>query len=196
MKKKIFSLSIIVICLAILATGTFAFFTAENTAHNVVTTGGVRIAIVEKRLTEDGSLEDFPEEGIVGMMPGESASKIVTVTNTGASAAWVRVRIEESILTPDGTELPLTTRTGDRILNYEIDPELWLYQDGWYYYALPVEAGEATPVLFDQVHFAISMTNEYLVGTAHVRIFAHAVQTANNGATVLEAQGWPEDSGT
>ncbi len=192
MKKKLFSLAVVVICLAILASGTIAYFSAEDTAHNVITSGsGVNIEIIEKMLTEDGSLVDFPEEGITGMMPGESASKQVSVYNPGNSA-WIRVRIGERIVSRDCTELPLTTIRGVKILNYEIDPALWQYQDGWYYYLRPVATGETTELLFDEVRFSEALTNEYAVATAHVTIDAQAVQTANNGDHVMEAQGWPE----
>ncbi len=192
MKKKLLSLGVIVICIAILASGTIAYFSAEDTAHNVITSnGGVGVEIVEKTLTDSGELVDFPEQGITGLMPGESASKIVSLCNSGSSEAWLRVRISEQLLASDGTELPLTTRTGKPILSYEIDPALWQYQDGWYYYQAPVPAGAYTELLFDTVLFSVGMTNEYVTATAHVIIDAQAVQTANNGTTVLEAKGWP-----
>ena len=47
MKRKLLILSVLAICLAILAAGTFAYFTSEDTAHNVITTGGVKIAVQE-----------------------------------------------------------------------------------------------------------------------------------------------------
>ena len=47
MKKKLLMLSAVAICIAILAAGTLAFFTAEDTAHNVITTGGVDIKLYE-----------------------------------------------------------------------------------------------------------------------------------------------------
>ena len=47
MKRRISILSVLVICLATLAAGTIAYFTAEEKAHNVITTGGVKIAVRE-----------------------------------------------------------------------------------------------------------------------------------------------------
>ena len=47
MKRKLLILSVLAICLAILAAGTFAYFTSEDTAHNVITSGGVKIAVQE-----------------------------------------------------------------------------------------------------------------------------------------------------
>ena len=55
----------------------------------------------------------------------------------------------------------------------------------------PVAAGKTTDILFDTVTFAPQMGNEYQNCTANIKISAQAVQTANNGKTVLEAKGWP-----
>ena len=41
MKKKLLMLSAVAICLAIFAAGSLAYFTSQDTAHNVITTGGV-----------------------------------------------------------------------------------------------------------------------------------------------------------
>ena len=50
---------------------------------------------------------------------------------------------------------------------------------------------KATEILFDTVHFAPEMGNEYQNCTANIIISAQAVQTANNGDTVMDAKGWP-----
>ena len=49
MKKwKIIALSTVLACLAIVASGTLAYFTAQETAHNVITSGGVAIQLIEQ----------------------------------------------------------------------------------------------------------------------------------------------------
>ena len=45
--------------------------------------------------------------------------------------------------------------------------------------------------LFTTVTFDAAMGNAYQNSTATVSVRADAVQTANNGAAVLEAAGWP-----
>ena len=45
MKRKLLLLSVMVICIAIAAVGTLAFFTTDAIAHNVITTGGVDIEL-------------------------------------------------------------------------------------------------------------------------------------------------------
>lgn len=191
MKKKILLVTAVVICLAIAATGTLAYFTAEDTAHNVITSGGVNIELVEKTEGEDGTLVDFPDEGVKGVMPGTDVSKIVSVKNTGESEAWIRVRIEAKITATDGSALPLDIDAGP-VMDFTVGENWHMDFDGSIYYAKPVAPGESTEILFDTVHFAPEMGNEYQGCTANIEISAQAVQTANNGKTVMEAAGWPE----
>lgn len=195
MKKKLFAVAVIAICLAILASGSLAYFTAEDTAHNVITSGGVNIDVVEKTKGEGDVLVDFPEEGIKNVMPGAAVSKIVQVENTGASEAWIRVKVEATIVSEAGEDLPLTIGEDEiPVMAYSV-LEGWVDGgDGYWYYETPVAPETMTEVLFEEVVFEPSMGNEYQNCTANLIISAEAVQTANNGETVLDAQGWPEAS--
>lgn len=185
MKKKILLAAAIVICLTIAVSGTLAYFTFEDTAHNVITSGGVSIEVVEKTKGEGETEVDFPKEGITGVMPGTEVSKIVSVRNTGNSEAWVRVKVDATIKSAEGEgELP------SDVMTYEIG-EGWDEKDGYYYYNKPVRAGESTSILFDTVKFDPEMGNVYQNCKANIEISAQAVQTANNGTTVMDAQGWP-----
>lgn len=47
MKRKLLLLSVLAICVATLAAGTLAYFSADGTARNVITTGNVSIAVEE-----------------------------------------------------------------------------------------------------------------------------------------------------
>ena len=190
MKRKLLILSVLAICVATLAVGSLAYFTSEGKAHNVITSGGVNIELVEKTEGEDGTLVDFPDEGVKGVMPGTDVSKIVSVKNTGESEAWIRVKVEATIKAADGSDLPLDIEDVGPVMDFAVG-ENWQDFDGYFYYAKPVAAGEATEILFDTVHFAPEMGNEYQNCTANIIISAQAVQTANNGSTVLDAAGWP-----
>ena len=75
MKKKILLAAALAICFAVAASGTLAYFTSEDTAHNIITSGGVNIEVVEKTKGEDGVLVDFPKDGVKGVMPGTDVSK-------------------------------------------------------------------------------------------------------------------------
>ena len=181
MKKKLLILSLAAICLAITAIGTLAYFTSEGTAHNVITTGGVEIAVQEWADVE----KTKPFEDLTGVMPNTTVTKIAEIKNTGASDAWVRVKVEKNIKlqgegTSDTSLVELTLNTAD-----------WTEKDGYYYYKEALKPGEVTAPIFTAVTFKPDMGNEYQNATATVDVTAQAVQTANNGATVMDAQGWP-----
>lgn len=181
MKRKLLILSVLAICIATLAAGTLAFFTAEGKAHNVITTGGVEIAVQEWADEE----KTKPFENLSGVMPNTTVTKIAEVKNTGASDAWVRVSVEKNIRlqgegTPDTALVELTINTTD-----------WTEKDGYFYYTKALKPGEVTAPIFTAVTFKADMGNEYQNATATVDVSAQAVQTANNGDTVMDAKGWP-----
>lgn len=194
MKKKLLLLATVIACFAIAVTGTLAYFSADDTAHNVITTGGVNIKVVEQTRNDDKTLVDFPEEGIQGVMPGTSVSKIVRIQNTGVSEAWIRVKMDASILDEQGKDLPLTIGDSEKaVVEFSVLTGWLDGGDGYWYYEKPVSAGEMTDILLEEVRFSEEMGNEYQNCTANLLISAEAVQTANNGETVLDAQGWPEE---
>ena len=181
MKRKLLILSVLAICIATLAAGTLAYFTSEGKAHNVITTGGVEIAVQEWADEE----KTKPFEDLTGIMPGMTVTKIAEVKNTGASDAWVRVKVEKNIKlqgegAPDTGLVELTLNTAD-----------WTEKDGYYYYTKVLKPGEVTAPIFTAVTFKPDMGNEYQNATATVDVTAQAVQTANNGTSALTASGWP-----
>ena len=81
-KWKTLVLSLLICCLAVAASGTLAYYTATEQAHNVITSGGIDIALQEYADAGDALV---PFEDVDGVMPGMEVSKIVCVENTGAS---------------------------------------------------------------------------------------------------------------
>ena len=198
MKKwKIIALSTVLACLAIVASGTLAYFNAQETAHNVITTGGVDIQLHE--FSERGNEELVPWQDVDGVMPGAEISKIVIVRNTGASDAWVRVKVDKTIILANKDKgnpevMKLYNNNGDSewIEQDGYEGTFWTKgEDGYYYYKNPLAPGYETPALFTTVTFAPAMGNEYQNCTATIDVKADAVQVANNGDTVLDATGWP-----
>ena len=116
-------------------------------------------------------LKAFPEEGITGVMPGSTVSKIVSIRNTGRSDAWIRVRV--SIEVKDGEGLPLDTG----VVGFTVEGPWFNGEDGYYYYSEAVPAERETQVLFREVRFDPDMGNEYQNCTAYIKIEAEAVQT-------------------
>lgn len=184
MKKKLLMLSAVAICLAIFAAGSLAYFTSQDTAHNVITTGGVEI-----RLNEWANADRTePFQDLEGIMPGVSVTKIAEVENTGTADAWVRVLVEKKVKV-DGTELPPMDKDP---ITLDLNEKFWtLGNDGYLYYKNALKPGETTEPIFTQVGFAKEMGNEFQGAAVTVDVLAQAVQTAHNGATVMEAQGWP-----
>ncbi len=186
MKRSAFITAVIVIVAALLATGSYAFFTHEDTARNVITTGSVDFEIHE-RMQEGGEFKDFPAEG-VEFMPGDTISKIVTVQNISNHPIYLRVKLTKSIVDNDKLD-------AENCLSMDINEQAWtLGNDGYYYYNEPVAAKAETEALFTKVFVdGWNVDNRYLGEKFSLKIDASAVQSENNGANVMEAAGWPVD---
>ena len=191
MKKKILALAMVAMSLSILAYESLAYFTAEDTAHNVITTNGVDIAIEEWQESASG-LVPYPKEPIQ-VMPGITVSKIVTVKNFEADA-YIRAKFDVIVKDDENRVMEQDESTLESIIFIDTNEEYWQTKaedDGWFYYKDAVDTGEATKPLFSEVAFSgVNMTNEYQGCTVYIDIDAQAVQSANNGASALEAAGW------
>ena len=195
MKRKLLILSVLAICIATFAVGTLAYVSSEVTTHNVITTGGVDIELLEWA----DEAKQTPFEDKTGVMPKTSVTKIVEVKNKDTSAeAWIRVRVEKKIeldLANNKAAKGVTPNT-DLVVLKDINTADWELKDGYYYYKHPVKPGETTSPLFKTVYFDETMGNAYQNAKATVSVYAQAVQTANNGKTVMDAAGWPDDTKT
>ena len=184
-KKKLFAMMALVIVLAILGTGTLAYFTTKAMVHNVITSGGVGITL----------LEDFPnadEDNVLdGVMPGSTHRKAVKVRND-QEEAWIRVKVEVKVnKNLDPEMLSIVYNTGD-------EDNQWTEHEGWFYYNSPVGKGQVTSDLFQNVSFnGEDMGNEYQNSEFTIDVFAQAVQTANNPpqveGKVTTVEGWPKN---
>jgi len=195
MKKKILILAMGAIFIAILASGTVAFFTADDQAHNIITTGAVDISIEEWQATADG-LVPYPQDKPIHVMPATTVSKIVTVRNTDADA-YIRAKYEIIVMDADGKVMQISPEKLDSVITISVNGSEWQRKDGdseWWYYTEEVAAGDATEPLFTSIVFdGPNMTNEYQNCTVEIVVKAQAVQTANNGDDAFEAAGWPKE---
>ncbi len=186
MKKKILACALVVICLSIVAYGTVAYYTYEDTATNVITAGNVRIELEELAILVEGGAP-VPFNNPNDVVPGTSVSKIVQVKNTGVSAAWVRLDLSKEIMLADGVDGEIDLS----LVSYEINDKFWAEQDGWFYYLSPLAPGATTEPIFTDVSFSALMGNMYQQSKSIINITAHATQTVHNGESVFEAAGWP-----
>lgn len=189
MKRKLLLLSVMVICIAIAAVGTLAYYNTNAIAHNVITTGGVNIELHE--YADEACTTDY-DTNKTGIMPGMKVDKYARIALAEGSAdAWVRVKFEKKITFAAGNEHAEGKTPNLDLVELTI-PEGWSDgRDGWYYLEAPLTSN--TPVFaLTSVKFDMTMGNEYQGATATVDIVAQAVQVANNGKTVMDAQGWPK----
>ena len=193
MKKKLLTLAAVAICATILASGTLAYFTSEDQVHNVITTDAVDIEIEE---WQDKIGNPYPD-GPIDVMPGVTVSKIATIKNLEASS-YIRAKFEVVITRKaDNSVMELSPETLASIITFTMNGDDWLQKDGdgeWWYYNAPVATGASTEAFFTEVIFdGPNMTNEYQNCTVEVIVKSQAVQTSNNGASALEAAGWPAE---
>ena len=170
MKKKWTIATVLLLAVALLAVGTWAYFSAVGTADNVITMGSVKLALHD----EDGAGQPFTT---VSAMPGSVVNKVVYVENVGSGAFYTRVKITPEVVGANGELVPLTDRS---LLTLELNNEDWIAgEGGYYYYRGSVDPQAATSKLFNQVKFSMDMGNEYQNATVHIYVTAEAVQTAN-----------------
>lgn len=187
-KLKILMLSLTAIIALSAVCGTAAYFTAEDTARNAITTGNIKIEIQEKMLSPDGSEKLVPFEDTVGVMPGCTASKIVCVENTGGQDAYIRVSVDKAIKLAEG----VVGETDSSLVSFELNEDFWSLDSGFYYYNRVLPAGELSEPLFTELSFSGKMGNTYQSSKAIITVNAYATQAANNGENALNAAGWPE----
>jgi len=204
MKQKVLIGALLAIALSVLAGGiTMAFYTAEVQTHNVITSGGVGIELIETTRETDGV--EVIEGGLNygSVMPGKTVSKIVSVENTGEGEAWIRVKVELNLLrqaTAADSEIPVPPLEEAVTIHFDESGKWVKGTDGCWYYTEPVASGTSTDELFETVTLSGAMNNGYQSRTITIVINAQAVQTRNNPAVqpdttvnVLEdVNGWPE----
>lgn len=188
MKKKLLAAALAAACLSLAAYGSIAYFTAEDTAANVITAGNVRIALRESAVPEGGG-DPVPFADVIGVMPGAEVSKVVEVENTGDKDAYVRIRLDKELTLMEDA----AGETDLSLIGLNIDTENWTEKDGWYYYGRVLKTGETTEPLFTSVAFSKDMGDVYQNGRVKIAVHASAVQADNNGDSAREAAGWPEE---
>lgn len=173
MKKQIIICSSIAAA-AVMATGsTLAYFTAQDTAQNVISTGSIDIAVKEYQNIGNETVPytdpEFP------IMPGDIVSKIVKVENTGSGSAYIRAKINVSFDSDTGEEALPTD-----CIKLNLGSDWTLGNDGYYYYNKIVDSGEMTEFLFDSVEMDKDAGNEYQNQTLKISIDAEGIQSKNN----------------
>ena len=182
MKRKLVLTSAVVLILALLAAGTFAYFTKDARATNVITTGTISIQLND---SITGGTEKENGWTLSGVMPGQAVEKAVSVTNTGTSPAWLRVKLDISVTGANGKPLDLTFGDKQDVLTFTTG-DGWFYHDGYYYYSAPVAEKTSTADFFAKTDgqptlmLNPQLPNDYQGCTVTVAVQAQAVQVKNN----------------
>lgn len=199
--------SVLVLIVALIAWGTWAYFTTSIEATNKITTGTIQIKLND---TMEGAEVTTDQKGNAiatlpaSVMPGQMVDKTVSVTNTGTGQAWIRVKVDTAIT--GANENALSTTISDAVgqesaVQIAYDPENthWMDgEDGYYYYTVPVDASANTDNLFSGVMLNKFVSNDYENCKVVITVSAQAVQVKNNpipdGKTVMNITGWPVDA--
>ena len=183
-KKRAALIAAIVCCIAMVAAGSLAYFNAQETAKNVITTGALKMALHDE--TTDG--KPFPEDGISGVVPATTVDKKVYVENVGNVDMYVRIALDKVITPAKGTQAELDFSN----ITLDIDSSKWTEKDGYYYYNRALKPGEKTEPLFTKVSFGAELGNDYMDAKVVIDVDAQAVQSKNNTDSALDAKGWPK----
>ena len=179
MKRTLTFVAILIAALSLLVGGTLSYRSVNAEAVNVITTGKVKMKIHEVSVTG----EDVADEKMI-ILPGDTVSRIVTIENCGTSGLYLRIKLVKAV---NDAEL-----TAEHCLTMDINTTDWTYHDGYYYYNVPLQAGETTKPLFTEVHVEdLAVDHSYLGKLLTLDVMAYAVQSEHNGASVWEATGWP-----
>ena len=183
-KKRAALIAAIVCCIAMVAAGSLAYFNAQETAKNFITTGALKMALHDE--TTDG--KPFPEDGISGVVPATTVDKKVYVENVGNVDMYVRIALDKVITPAKGTQAELDFSN----ITLDIDSSKWTEKDGYYYYNRALKPGEKTEPLFTKVSFGAELGNDYMDAKVVIDVDAQAVQSKNNTDSALDAKGWPK----
>lgn len=157
MKKKILTLALVVALVAIMVTGTLAYFTAEDEVTNTFTVGSVKIEIYENdKPTDEDTMTFGPLTPIVNVAdPSADESymgKVVEVKNTGANSAYIRTHIAIPTELVGYLYLDLNTAGWERQADSTATVDGVDYTVFTYDYTAAVASGEFTTELLKGVY--------------------------------------------
>ena len=177
-----------IVALMLTIWGSLAYYVANETTHNVISTGGINVELIESTVSENG--QTMPFTNLENLLPGQTVSKIPQVKNLGKAPAYIRAKVDVSATLADGAVVEVPSGLVDA--NY--NKAKWtLSEDGYLYYGEALEEAAITEKLFDTVTLAPELGNIYKDATFAMTVTAEAVQAANNGTSAITATGWPEE---
>ena len=157
MKKKVLTVALVAALIAIMVSGTLAYFTDSDEVTNTFTGGSVLFEIFENNEATDSDTIAFtkPLTPVVNADPSADESyqhKAVKVKNTGLNAAYVRTLLAIPTKLVDYLVLDLNTADGwSQVGTATVTGDYTVYT---YDYANKVEPDAFTPDLLKGVYLA------------------------------------------
>lgn len=157
MKKKILMIALVIVLIAIMVSGTLAYFTDTDEVTNTFTIGSVRIEIFENNEATNSDKIEFtkPLTPVVNTIPSSDESyihKAVKVCNTGLNAAYIRTHLAIPTKLVDYLMLDLNTADGwTQVGSATVTGDYTVYT---YDYANEVEPDAFTTDLLKGVYLA------------------------------------------
>ena len=176
--KSIFILSTILVIMILITSFSGAWFTSSKTVNNIT-----ELRFGSVRLTSTPSLSFTQQE----LIPGNSPTKNLTITNTGTVDIYVRFKVE---ITIDGE--PAVVTKGDsttvNLISYNTGLNSpWVIQNGeWYFYTDDVISPGVSNAVSLTLNFVINEAfgSDINANTVQIDIILQSVQSANNGGVV------------
>ncbi len=196
MRKRTIALLLVLAALAGVAVSRAYLFAAGRVAtENIITYGTLTMKLHETDGNGDPvSMNGSPILRLTGA-PRETVRRKITVENTCDEEMYLRMRLSIGGTSDDGKTFMLSEQEVECAANAAGGWQTG--GDGWYYYtAVLMRRSITEPLLKDnQLLFytdEIAKTHPNRELTLSVEV--QAVQSKNNGADALHAQGWPEEA--
>lgn len=190
MKKKVLIGLAVLTLVALLAVGTWAWFTATaGPVTNTFTAGTVKIGI-----------NDTYEE-VTNWNPGDTSSKVVSITNEGSKCAYVRVKLTPEWGSIVEDEFVKDEELGVSNVTLNWNDTDWMYdeEDDYYYYKSTLASGATTEDLLESVTLIGLATDDTYQGKVfRLTVDANAVQCTNDAykdVWKMDSLPWESNNG-
>lgn len=197
MRKRTIALLVLLAVLAGAAVSQAYLFTVSQvTAENVITYGSLKMKLHETEPGAGGTEVPVAADAVLRLTgtPDHAVTRKITVENICQENMYLRMRLSIGGTSADGKTFMLS----DEEVTYTVNArDGWQAGgDGWYYYYAALAPGQTTASLLadDRLLFhtdVIAGNHPYRPLSLSVEV--QAVQSKNNGAGALSAQGWPEE---
>lgn len=181
--KKNIVLIILVVLLFVTASYSSAFASRKKSISNHIVFGDLELVLIENTKDDSGKEVPFNNQDEV-ITEASVVSRIVRVENVCDNDMFVRIALNVDVEDENNNH-----KSGNEMVQYDINEKDWLYQDGYYYYKHILKARETTENLFEELTF--DLEDDLVDSKLHLNIDVEAVQSKNNASNVLEAEGWP-----